>query len=50
MFVAVDDDDTAVTKPGTYPNALLNVNTESSAVLNTNVPIPPTYNPPAIKS
>jgi hypothetical protein len=47
MFVAVEDADTAVTNAGTYPNALVNDNTEPSIVLNTNVPIPPTYNPPA---
>jgi len=47
MLVAVDDEDTAVIKPGTYPKQFVNVNTESSADLNTNVPIPPTYNPPA---
>ena len=47
MLVAVEDADTAVIKPGTYPNAFENDNTEPSIVLNTNVPIPPTYNPPA---
>lgn len=47
MFKAVEDADTAVMIPGINPDADINVRTEPSQVLATNVPVPPTYNPPA---
>jgi hypothetical protein len=44
---AVEDADTAVKIPGMNPDADTNDITEPSTVLLTNVPVLPTYNPPA---
>jgi hypothetical protein len=46
MSAAVDDPDTAVTKPGINPLTFFNVITELSAVFTVKFPNVPTYNPP----
>ena len=46
ILAAVEDADTAVTKPGINPDADTNVNIEPSTVLTVKLPTSPTYNPP----
>ena len=48
ILAAVEDADTAVTKPGINPDADTNVNTEPSTVLTVKFPTNPTYNPPKL--
>jgi len=45
MLAAVEEADTAVTKPGINPDADTNVNTEPSTVLTVKLPTSPTYKP-----